>query len=352
MSEKRIGAINLPVKRLHLELTNMCNFSCEFCPDHKMKRKKGIMPLEMAKSIIKDVSESEVAELVLFHVMGEPILYPKLLEISEYASSLKVDVCITTNSSLMDLELFRRLTNIGIKKIIISLQTPDENTFSMRGAKGISFKDYAARISSIAREVLNGKRKPCLEINFLSSPLRRLIIPIAKEFSIADNSKELRVQLKTWAEIILKGSILEERLPDIFKKINRTHSFIENLIPITENLSFRTRIVGDWAVHFDRKNVNAFLGYCPGLQENFGILWNGKYTFCCTDYDGRTSDLNYTSTSITDFLNSETVQEVVKGFQRARVLHPYCKQCLGDRNLLNAVVKQIGSIIYFKLLKN
>ncbi len=98
--------------------------------------------------------------------------------------------------------------------------------------------------------------------------------------------------------------------------------------------------------------MNAVFGYCQGLKDNFGILWNGDYTFCCTDFDARTSTGNFSDMSIVDYLASSEVQRVVQGFNRFRVLHPYCKQCLGDRNILNAAVKQIGSICYFKFFRN
>ena len=182
--------------------------------------------------------------------------------------------------------------------------------------------------------------------------MRRLIIPIAKEFSIADNSAKLREHLKFWAEKITSGTPIENMLSDVLKQIKRTSSFKENIISITNRLSFQTRIVGDWATHFDSKNVTAKVGYCPGIQENFGILWNGDYTFCCTDYDGRTSSNNYNNTSIQDYLRKEVVQDVVKGFQRLSVVNNYCKQCLGDKNFINAVVKQAGSIVYFKWMRN
>ena len=71
-----VGAIKLPITRLHMELTNICNFSCAFCPDSKMKRQKGLMPLEMAKSIIDEVGRTGIVKLVLFHVMGGTYLTP------------------------------------------------------------------------------------------------------------------------------------------------------------------------------------------------------------------------------------------------------------------------------------
>ncbi len=349
--DKSIGVIKLPVNRLHIELTNACNFSCEFCPDSKMKRKRGFMPSEMAKSIIAEVGRTGVVKSVLFHVMGEPTLHPHLIDIAEYAHHKNVNVCVTTNGSTMGKELLDGLIKANVKRVILSLQTPDENTFSMRGAGELSFEEYAERVTSIARAFINNGHESELTINFLSSPLRRLIIPIAKELSIADTSKKLRAYLQVWVERILRGTSIEYRLPDVLRQITHVKSFKENKITVSDRISIHTRIVGDWATHFDHKIVKARIGYCPGIQDNFGILWNGDYTFCCSDYEGRTTTHNYNDTSIHDYLSKEVVQEVVRGFRRFRVLHPYCKQCLGDKSILNSVVKQIGSIIYFKWIK-
>jgi sulfatase maturation enzyme AslB (radical SAM superfamily) len=346
-----IGAIKLPVNRLHMELTNICNFSCEFCPDSKMKRQRGMMPVSMAKAILDELSKTKVAKTVLFHVMGEPTLYSYLVEVVKYANQKGIETCLTTNGSRLNEKLLDELIHAGIGRIIVSLQTPDEKTFSLRGAKGIGFDDYESRIVSIAKKFLpeNGKTK--LTISFLSSPLRRLIIPIFPEVSIADTSSDLKNYLRLWAKKILDKSPLELRYNDVLKQIRKIRTFKENTIHINDRVSFHTRVMGDWAIHFAQKNVNAMFGYCPGIQENFGILWNGDYTFCCTDYDGKTSTHNFNDTSIHDYLEKEVVQRVVKGFNKFRVVHPYCRQCLGDRNILNAVVKQIGSIGYFKLMR-
>lgn len=346
-----IGLIKLPINRLHMELTNICNFSCEFCPDSKMKRQKGMMPVELAKAIIDEVSRTGVVKLVLFHIMGEPTLHPKLLDIVEYANNRGVETCLTTNGSRLDEKFLNEIIHAGVGEIIISLQTPDEKTFSLRGAKGIVFDEYAERITALAKRFLYIQGKTRLTINFLSSPLRRLFIPIFPEVSIADTSSDLRRYLEIWAKRILMNSSLGNRHNEVLKQIQNIWTFKENTIRITDRFNFHTRIMGDWSIHFDRKNVNALFGYCPGIQDNFGILWNGDYTFCCTDFDGSTSMHNYNNTFIHDYLNKEVVQEVVKGFRWFRVLHPYCKQCLGDKNILNAFVKQVGSIAYFKWVK-
>jgi len=309
------------------------------------------MPVATARAILDEVGGTGVAKTVHFHVMGEPTLHPHLVDIAAYAHSRGVETCLTTNGGSLDAALIGELVGAGVNRIIISLQTPDEKTFALRGTKGLTYNDYSEGVLGIARRFIDAGGETTLTISFLSSPLRRLIIPIYPEVSIADTSFDLKKYMERWADMIIKGTVIENRRAEIVKQIKKINSWRENMIQLSGRLSFQTRIMGDWSVHFDRKNVNAVFSYCPGVQENFGVLWNGDYTFCCTDFDAGTSTGNFNNMPIRDYLASDAVQRVVKGFNRFRVLHPYCRQCLGDRNILNAVVKQIGSIFYFKFFR-
>lgn len=351
MASEHVGLIPLPVERLHLELTNICNFSCEFCPDASMKRPKGMMPVDLAQAVIDDAARSGVARTIHFHLMGEPTLHPHLVDIVAHAAGRGLNACLTTNGSRLDESLLRELSHAGLNSMIISLQTPDEQTFRLRGSRGVTFAEYAERIVAASRFFMDQRVTTSLMISFLSSPLRRLIIPIFPEVSIADTSADLKSYLRKWAERIVSGTPLAGRSVDIVKQIRKIRSFREDTIRLSDRITFHTRIMGDWAVHFKRQNVNAMIGYCPGIRENFGVLWNGDYTFCCTDFEGATSIGNFRDMPLHDYLNSDAVQKAVQGFNRYRVVHPYCRQCLGDRTLLNAAVKQLGSILYFKCIR-
>jgi hypothetical protein len=349
----RLGVIRLPIDRLHVELTNICNFSCEFCPNASMQRPKGMMSLELARAVLDEVSNSRIVNLVLFHVMGEPTLHPHLVEIAEYAQSRNVEICITTNASRLQESTLSELCRAGVKNIIISLQTPDAGTFAMRGAKDLSFEEYAARITSLTRSFLahHAHGRTEMTLCFLSSPLRRLVIPLMEELSIIDTTRRLREHLTQWAKRILQGTPGECRLPATLRQIRRATVFRENHIAVTARLFLHTRIVGDWATHFQKKLMKARFGYCPGLQENFGILWNGDYVFCCTDHEGRTSTANFRELPITDYLQQDAVQKTVGGFQRLKIFHPHCQRCMGDSSYLNVIGKQLGSVLYFKLFR-
>ncbi len=313
-----------------------------------------MMSLDLAKSILDEVSRTRIVNLVLFHVMGEPTLHPHLVEMAEYAHGRKVDVCLTTNASRLSEDMLAALCRVGVKHIIISLQTPDHHSFAMRGAKDLSFDEYAQRITSLVRFFLTQPKETetAISIDFLTSPLRRLVIPLMEELSIIDTTRKLRQHLAAWARRTLEGTPFDHCLPDTLQQIQRATVFRENRIAVAPRLALHTRIVGDWANHFQKPILKAGVGYCPGLQENFGILWNGDFVFCCTDFDGSTSTANVQAMSIIDYLHTDVVQRTVAGFQSFRMLHPHCRLCMGDSSHLKSVGKQVGSILYFKYFRN
>ncbi|MFQ5901090.1 MAG: radical SAM protein, partial [Thermodesulfobacteriota bacterium] len=227
----KIGVISLPINRLHIEVTNHCNFSCEFCPDFRMERKRGFMDPEILKGILNEVAEEGVARLVLFHVMGEPLLYSGLPEAINYAADKAIKTCVTTNGSLLTDRLLDDMIKAGVSRIILSLQTPDEESFRLRGAKGVSFDEYSERVRTIARRVMNAKDVK-LTLSFMSSPLRRLIFPVMPEISIADTARDLRWHLMRWSEYILKGTGFENNLEKIHKRLKWIGSFRENSIAL------------------------------------------------------------------------------------------------------------------------
>ncbi|MEM9512771.1 MAG: radical SAM protein, partial [Cyanobacteria bacterium P01_E01_bin.48] len=66
--------------RLHVEVTNICNFKCEFCPDAIMERRRGHMDFGLLERILDEVAERKLANIVTFHLMGEPLIYPHIFE--------------------------------------------------------------------------------------------------------------------------------------------------------------------------------------------------------------------------------------------------------------------------------
>jgi iron-sulfur cluster protein len=190
-----------------------------------------------------------------------------------------------------------------------------------------------------------------LSICFLSNPLHRFRAPGASTLRVGESGAELRAHMRSWMEWIFSDTALAGQIPDLRVRIRKAGILKEGCISLTPRLDFRVRALGNWAGHFDHPIVPARFGYCPALTEQFGVLWNGDYVFCCTDYDGKTALANFSETPLREYFVLPEVQAVAGGFQRYRVVHPHCRQCLGDRHPVSAFLRQAGSIVYFRLYR-
>ena len=69
-------------KKVYLEITNNCNLNCRFCI--KNSRPTKFMELNEFKIILDKLKEH--TKYLYFHLLGEPILHPKINEFIEYCA--------------------------------------------------------------------------------------------------------------------------------------------------------------------------------------------------------------------------------------------------------------------------
>jgi hypothetical protein len=236
--------------------------------------------------------------------MGEPLLYPGLSEAVRTARRNGLEAWVTTNGSLLTPPLLNELREAGLTHLTISLQTPDAPTFSLRGARLLPFEQYRERVIGAVRAFLLHGEGMHLSICFLANPLRRFHAPDAPRMRVGESGSELRAHMGRWVEWIFGGTGFEGQIPRLLSRVRKA-----------------------------------------------GILWNGDYVICCADYDGKTVLGNFAETSLPAYLSLPAVQEIAGAFRRYRVVHPHCQQCLGDRSAASSLVRQLGSIIYFKIYR-
>jgi hypothetical protein len=309
------------------------------------------MPLSLVERLLAQAGRDHVAREAHFHVMGEPLLYSSLTDVVRLARRGGLEAWLTTNGSLLTPDLLTDLREAGLSHLTISLQTPDGPSFALRGSRRLSFAEYQERIVGAVRRFLAHESGMHLSICFLSNPLRRFHAPGAAPLRVGESGKELRAHMGRWVGDIFGGTTFERQIPDLLARTRKAGILKEGRIPLTAHLDFRVRVLGNWAGHFDGPIVPARFGYCPGLAEQFGVLWNGDYVICCADFDGRTALANAAETSLVQYLSLPAVQAIAGGFRRHRVIHPHCRQCLGDRHPVSAFLRQAGSILYFKVYR-
>lgn len=122
----------IPVKTpflCHIEVTNVCNFKCEFCtsvdnPEFDKKR-KGFMDFDLFCKIVDDLNMFEdKLKQMYFHNLGEPLLHPRIADMIAYAKKKKVadKLILFTNASRLTPKLSRAICDAGIDYIQLSIE--------------------------------------------------------------------------------------------------------------------------------------------------------------------------------------------------------------------------------------
>jgi MoaA/NifB/PqqE/SkfB family radical SAM enzyme len=344
----------LPSKfqRIHLELTNKCNFSCVFCPDGVMTRERGVMDEDLARSALDQIADLDIAEKVTLHVMGEPLLHPRFFEILDYAASRNLAVGLTTNGALLSPSIIQRLAARGLHQIDISLQTPDPESFLATRGTRMDFHKYKDRVLELLSACADSPKPPIFKIRIMTTRFASGLCEKRGIPNFMGSSAKLRETILEWTELVhqrLGSPVERERL---IKKINKISIHGWNVIEISPKIFIETYILTDWGNAFAGEElVENRRGYCFGMRDHFAILHTGDVVLCCVDFDGRTAVGNLKNASLLDILRSPELERIVKGFHRGILLDPHCRHCLGSSSRIGSWVKPAASIIGLKFLK-
>lgn len=350
----RFGHIDVPLKRVHVELTNVCQFNCVFCPKVAMKRPPGHMDTALAKRILSTLAEHAICEKVTFHVMGEPTLHRDFFEILAHAESEGLKVGLTTNGAGLGGDIGKRLLGFGLHQVDVSLQTPDEQSFTLRKAGALGFNAYAEGIMEFFAAYKAAWPDTIFKLRFLNTRFRKKTMEgQTGALRVMSTTAELRETFKKWAVMVFDGlGTLARDREHALLGIEKLVSYKWNVVEVAPKVFFETYILSNWGHAFGEEEVReAWAGYCFGMRDHFGILYNGDVVLCCIDYDGQTVMGNLHKQSLLQVLGSDELREVVEGFKKFRVTHPYCRQCLGSGSLGAWLVRPVADVLALKVLK-
>jgi MoaA/NifB/PqqE/SkfB family radical SAM enzyme len=340
-------------KRIHVELTNRCNFRCSFCPDAVMTRSRGDMDPEVAKSALDQIAQLDIAQKVTFHVMGEPLLHPRFFHILDHADSKGLKVGLTTNGALLRPDTIDELARRDLHQIDISLQCPDEKSFHATRGTRIDFNKYTENLLDLVAACWQREEPPIFKIRimvtkFSANMRNRLGIP-----DFLGSTTQLRSTLTQWATLIYdRIGVTGREREKALNGVNRLSIYGWNVIEIHPGLFIETYVLTDWGNAFAPEAIyEVDKGYCFGMRDHFAILYNGDVVLCCVDYDGKTAIGNIRDQSLESILNGSELARIMEGFRTNRLVSPYCKRCLGSSTRLGAYLKPTLSLLGLKMLK-
>jgi len=124
-----LGHIPPAPKRIVCEPTNACNLACSFCGNKDMVRKWTYLPLPVFRRLVDEMVANGIKRLTL-HTVGEPTMHNQLVEMIEIAKAAELVVTLSTNGTLLDEDLCRRLVHAGPDILNVSLDAADDETFA------------------------------------------------------------------------------------------------------------------------------------------------------------------------------------------------------------------------------
>jgi heme b synthase len=102
------------------EVTQKCNLKCVHCRcSSDEKSSEGDFTTEEGKKLLAEIARFSKPVVVLSG--GEPLLRKDIFELADYGSSLGLRMCMATNGALVDDEICRKMREVDIKMVSLSL---------------------------------------------------------------------------------------------------------------------------------------------------------------------------------------------------------------------------------------
>jgi MoaA/NifB/PqqE/SkfB family radical SAM enzyme len=235
---------------VQIESTNLCNAKCVFCPRDEMSRRQGVMDMDLFKKIVDECAALGITH-VRVHNYGEPFLDRQLVEKVRYAKEKGIaEVGMISNGSLITEEIARGMIEAGLDAINISVDAGGKETFE-RTRVHLEYDTVINNVRTLARlKKEMGRKRPKLILSFVRQ----------------DNSMDEQAFIDEWSAIADKIHVTD------------LHNWAGTLNSISD-------------VRYP----------CYRLWLTFTVLWDGRASLCCADFDGR---------NVLGDLRTSTIEEV------------------------------------------
>ena len=266
--------------KVYVEISNICNLSCSFCPGTTRKPRR--MSTEEFKIVLDKIKP--YTDYIYFHLLGEPLCHPDLAEFLKISDEMGFKVIITTNGTLLNKNEDVLLSSKSHYKTVISLHSFEAND------NKISFEKYLEDCFSYAKT--------------------------------AENKKI--VVLRLWNNGG-KDSLNDEILAKLESYFPKPWAEERNGTRIGEKIYIQYGDKFDWPT-LESDNIDEKV-FCYGLRDQIGVLVDGTVVPCCLDNNGTISLGNIFEKDLEEIINSEKAQSIYNGFSSRNACEELCKRC-------------------------
>ncbi len=275
-----------------MEITNICNLKCSFCPPKNLPNQT--MSLEKFDDLNKQLKE--VTNELAYHIVGDPLVLSNLQEYLEISKKNRLKVNITTTANNLNETHFESLMNETIRQINFSINSYNANSHKK------TLKEYLEPI-----------------LNFCE---------YAKE-----KRQHFFINLRIWN--LDESQSAREFNKNVFDFVNEKFNCKIDIEKIykekPKNIKIDRMIFFNFDDYFNWPSLNnefvSNKGFCYGLDSHFGVLSSGTVVPCCLDKDGIVNLGNTNTTRLKDILTSKKVKDIQNGFKNGEVIEELCQKC-------------------------
>jgi radical SAM protein with 4Fe4S-binding SPASM domain len=238
---------------VQIESTNLCNAKCVFCPRDEMHRRQGVMDMELFQKVVDECAALGITH-VRVHNYGEPFLDRQLVDKVRYAKERGIaEVGMISNGSLITEALARGMIEAGLDAINISVDASGKESFE-RTRVHLEYETVIGNIRTLARlRHEMGRKRPKLILSF-----------------------------------VRQGNTADEQ------------AFIDEWRTIADKIHVTD--LHNWAGTLNAKSDVNFP--CYRIWLTFTVLWDGRVSLCCADFDGRHILGDVRTSTISEIWNS------------------------------------------------
>jgi len=301
------------IDRGYLEITNICNLNCIFCP--KNERKKGKLT-EEAFEQLTDKLRGEV-RFLYFHLMGEPMLHPLLPKFVARAKEKGFVPVLTTNGTLLTTPVAKQLLSSLPYKIQISLHSQEGNEGLGMRDEGLGMRDEGLGMRDEGLEM----RDEGLEMR--DEGLARYVDEVM-QFALAAAERGTVVVLRLWnqggydSENETLKRFLEKYVPQPW--IERYDGY-----KLTDKIYLEYDKMFEWPE--EEHEALSVESFCYALRNQIGVLVDGSVVPCCLDHEGCMTLGNLFEQSLKEIVESPRAKALYEGFSRHEAVEPLCQRC-------------------------
>lgn len=279
-------------KKVYIEITNVCNLSCNFCP--KTERTAKFIDIDEFRHVLSEIRP--FTDYIYLHLMGEPLLHPKLEQFLMEAENFGLKVNITTNGTLLSKQENVLLQSKALRQVNISLHSFEANEVNM------TLFEYVESVLQFIQ-----KAQKCS--NIISA-------------------------VRLWnmdSEKLQGANELNHKILELIESYFPQERSISEILSKEKQIKLGQRVYLNTAEKFQWPDINHSEAhdevFCYGLRDQIGILVDGTVVPCCLDSEGIIALGNIYEQPFGDIIVCERSKKIYEGFSNRKAVEELCKKC-------------------------